>query len=50
LLAKIKSQENTGVDSNAENAFMNVEFLASKLSDCSSMVYLGNSCVFYSSQ
>jgi hypothetical protein len=29
---------------------MNVEFLAAKLSDCGSLVYLGSSCVFYSSQ
>lgn len=48
LLQQIKQQ--TQPDQRAENSFMNVEFLASKLSDCSSLVYLGNSCVFYSSK
>jgi hypothetical protein len=38
------------LDPNVESSFMNVEFLASKLSFCSSLVYLDKSYVFYGSR
>ena len=38
------------LDADVESSFMNVEFLASKLSFCSSLVYLDNSYVFYASR
>jgi hypothetical protein len=37
------------LDADVESVFMNVEFLASKLSFCSSLVYLDSSFVFYGS-
>jgi hypothetical protein len=38
------------LDGDIESGFLNVEFLASKLSFCSSLVYLDNSYVFYGSR
>lgn len=38
------------LDADVESGFLNVEFLASKLSFCSSLVYLDNSYVFYGSR
>lgn len=53
LLEKVLEYDPTkkgSLSADVEGGFMNVEFLASKLSFCSSLVYLDNSYVFYGSR